>query len=152
MAEVSCNSADECTPAKKAKTEKENESENSGSIHDVEFCLSAFNVKKVLQHNYMRKQIYIEGAFKGHEGPAVVLLEKQNFPDDQETLKELFDDGTILHKLYNNDIYGNYECFPLKKYNGIVYAQCEFVTLFILFSFPSFSIPENKCIVYLFKV
>ncbi|KAK1123795.1 hypothetical protein K0M31_008486 [Melipona bicolor] len=119
MAEVSCNSADECTPTKKTKTERENESENSGSIHDMEFCLSAFSVKKVLQYNCMRKQIYIEGAFKGHEGPAVVLLEKQNFPDDQETLKELFDSGTILHKLYNNDIYGNYECFPLKKYNGI---------------------------------
>ncbi|CAD1475012.1 unnamed protein product [Heterotrigona itama] len=119
MAEISCNSADECTPAKKAKIERENDSENPGSIHDAEFCLSAFNVKKVLQHNCTRKQIYIEGAFKGHEGPAVVVLEKQNFFDDQETLKELFDDKTDLHKLYKNDIYGNYECFPLKKYNGI---------------------------------
>lgn len=133
MAEVSSNNADECTPAKKAKTERENESENPGSIHGAEFCLSAFNVKKVLQHNCTRKQIYIEGAFKGHEGPAIVVLEKQNFFDDQETLKELFDDKTDLHKLYSNDIYGNYECFPLKKYNGIVYVQR--IYNFILFQF-----------------
>ncbi|XP_012173188.1 m7GpppX diphosphatase [Bombus terrestris] len=120
MAEISSNtSANECTPTKKIKIETENECKNATSIHDVEFCSSTFNIKKVLQNNCTRKQICIEGAFKGYEGSAVILLEKQNFSDDEAALKELFNKDTVLHKLYNNNIYGNYECYPLKKYNGI---------------------------------
>ncbi|OAD55572.1 m7GpppX diphosphatase [Eufriesea mexicana] len=120
MAEVSSNnSADECSPAKKAKIQTENISKNTNSIHEGEFCPSIFNTKRVLQNNCMRKQICIEGTFKGYESSAVVVLEKQNFSDDDQSLKELFNKDTVVHKLFSNDVYGNYECFPLKKHNGI---------------------------------
>lgn len=121
MAEISSNnSADECPPTKKAKIQIENTSKNVNSIHETEFCSSIFNIKKILQNNCMRKQICIEGVFKGFEDSAVIILEKQNFSDDKQSMTELFNKDTVFHKLYNNDIYGNYECFPLKKFNGIL--------------------------------
>ncbi|CAK9825645.1 m7GpppX diphosphatase [Anthophora retusa] len=119
MAEVSLNSANECPPAKKIKIETENASKNAQSIHETEICASEFTVKRVLQNNCIRKQICIEGSFEGHEGSAVVVLEKQNFSDEDQFLNEVFNKDTVLNKLYSNDVYGNYECFPVKKYNGI---------------------------------
>ncbi|XP_003693320.1 m7GpppX diphosphatase [Apis florea] len=120
MAEISSNnSADECPPTKKVKIQIENTSKNVNSIHETEFCSSIFNIKRILQNNCMRKQICIEGVFKGFEDSAVIILEKQNFSDDEQSITELFNKDTVFHKLYNNDIYGNYECFPLKKFNGI---------------------------------
>ncbi|XP_076758322.1 decapping enzyme, scavenger [Xylocopa sonorina] len=120
MAEVSSNnSVDECSPAKKAKLETENVLKDSNSIHDTEFCSSIFNTKRVLQNNCTRKQICIEGDFKGYEGSAVIVLEKKNFPDDEQSLKEFFHKDTVLQKLYSNDVYGNYECFPVKKHSGV---------------------------------
>lgn len=119
MADVSTNnSADQCSPAKKAKLEKDTATKNANTVHNAELCSSAFSVKRVLQNNCTRKQICVEGSFKGHEGSAVLILEKQTFSDDEQSLKELFDKGTVLQKLYSNDVYGNYEIFPVKKYNG----------------------------------
>ncbi|XP_066597820.1 m7GpppX diphosphatase isoform X2 [Prorops nasuta] len=109
----------ECPPAKKAKLD-ESSSENNDSIHEKEVNLSTFEMKRILQNNTYRKQICIEGIFKGHECPAVVVLEKKNFPMEELFLKRgFFNESTILRKLYTNDVYGNYECFPTREYNGL---------------------------------
>lgn len=111
----------ECSPAKKFKTETENASKDTDSIHETEICLSTFEVRQVLHNNCSRKQVFVEGTFKGREGSTVIILEKRNFSDDKSCLKEeLFNEDTILRKNYSNDIYGNYECFPLKNYNGML--------------------------------
>ncbi|XP_076236246.1 decapping enzyme, scavenger [Calliopsis andreniformis] len=109
-----------CSPAKKLKTETESDSKNANSLHDNEISLSSFQVKRVLQNNCLRKQVCVEGVFEGYEGSTIILLEKRNFSDDTVSLKkEFFNEDTTLRKLYSNDIYGNYECFPVKTYNGL---------------------------------
>ncbi|XP_017888854.1 m7GpppX diphosphatase [Ceratina calcarata] len=120
MAEESrVNGLDECPAAKKVKIESENPSTNSNSVHAPVLSSALFKPRKILQNNSTRKQICLEGEFKGYEGPAVIVLEKQNFPDDEQALQEFFNDDVSLKKLYTNDLYGNYECFPVKKQNGI---------------------------------
>lgn len=120
MAEiVSDNNVDDCPLLKKSKIDNNDASEKIKNIHENEVALPVFNLNKVLQTNCMRKQICVEGSFEGYDGSAVMILEKQNFADDQKLLKEFFGKDTVFQKLYSNTIYGNYECFPAKKYSGI---------------------------------
>lgn len=122
MAEVPLsNDGDECSPAKKIKIEAENAVENVNDVHETEINLSTFEITRILQNNCLKKQVCVEGIFKGHEGSSVILFEKQNFSDDIPSLKkELFNTDTILQKRYSNDIYGNYDCFPNKEYSGML--------------------------------
>ncbi|XP_031829862.1 decapping enzyme, scavenger [Nomia melanderi] len=121
MAEVSVNTdGDACSPAKKAKLETENTSENVNNLYDVDICLSNFEVTKILDNNNSRKQICVQGVFKGHEGPSIIIFEKSQFSDDPLSLqKQLFNKETTLEKLYSNDIYGNYNCTSFKDSNGL---------------------------------
>lgn len=121
MAEMSVNNdGDQCCPAKKLKVDAENASEDVDNIHDTDICLCNFEVKKILQNNCLRKQVCVEGVFKGHKGSSVILFEKSQFSDDPLSLqKQLFSKDTSIQKLYSNDIYGNYECFALKECNGL---------------------------------
>lgn len=137
MAELaSDNNVVECPLAKKAKLDTENSSENAKNIHENDVTLPAFDLTKVLQTNCMRKQICVQGTFEGYDGPAVMILEKQNFVDDEQALKEFFSKDTAFQKLYSNTIYGNYECFPAKKYTGMftlafnlsLLSLCSFLT------------------------
>ncbi|XP_076632632.1 decapping enzyme, scavenger [Colletes latitarsis] len=121
MAELSLNNdGEECPPTKKLKVDAENSSETVVNIHETEICLSTFEINKILQNNCLRKQVCVEGVFKGHKGSSVVLFERQNFSDDVPSLKkELFNKDTILRKHYSNDVYGNYHCSPIKEYNEL---------------------------------
>ena len=121
MAAVPLNNDEiECSPAKKNKLETKSSSENASDIHENEISLASFEIKRVLQNNCLRKQVCVEGAFKEYKGTTVILLEKQNFATDEESLKrDIFNKDTVLRKLYSNNIYGNYECFPTKDHNGI---------------------------------
>lgn len=110
---------DERPAAKKPKIDVENSPANTDSVHDREITSSLFKPRRVLQNNGTRKQICLEGEFEGYQGPAVVVLEKKNFPNDEQSLQEFFGEDVALNKLYINDLYGNYECFPIKKQNGI---------------------------------
>lgn len=122
MAAVPLNSDEiECSPAKKNKIDANSPSENASDIHENEISLSSFEIKRVLQNNCLRKQVCVEGAFKEYKGSTVILLEKQNFATDEESLKrDIFNKDTTLRKLYSNNIYGNYECFPTKDCNGML--------------------------------
>ncbi|KAL2734063.1 m7GpppX diphosphatase [Vespula squamosa] len=110
----------ECPPAKKIKIEIENTAENDESLHEAEINLSTFEMKRILQNNNTRKQIYIEGTFKGSESPAILSLEKTTFPTDELFLKEgFFNEDTTIQKVFSNHIYANYRCFPIREYNGL---------------------------------
>ncbi|KAK2579493.1 hypothetical protein KPH14_010805 [Odynerus spinipes] len=121
MAEQCVNSDEgECSPAKKIKLDIENTTENDDDMHEAEINLSTFEMKRILQNNSARKQIYIEGTFKGSESPAILSLEKTTFPMDELFLKKgFFNEDTTIQKVFSNHIYGNYKCFPIKEYNGL---------------------------------
>ncbi|XP_015185669.1 PREDICTED: m7GpppX diphosphatase [Polistes dominula] len=117
-----CVDTDEgdCSPAKKLKLDVEDTTEKNDDMHEAEINLSTFEMKRILQNNITRKQIYIEGTFKGSESPAILSLEKTTFPTDEIFLKEgFFNEDTTMQKVFSNHIYGNYKCFPVKKYNGL---------------------------------
>lgn len=116
MAECKTKSEDNNTdsPAKRLKVEDECEERN-----EVVVSLSTFEMNRILNSNVMRKQIFIQGTFKGSEDPAVLILEKKMFPQEELFLKRgFFNESTILRKNYQNDVYGSYECFPTREYNG----------------------------------
>lgn len=119
MAELKRHEKDETvsSPAKKIKLDVKDE-DDQGKTIDVIDNWHNFEVKRVLNNNIVRKQIWLEGTFKGHESTAIVLLEKKIFPDESESLKNFFDDETLLKHVFDNDAYGTYECFPIREYNG----------------------------------
>lgn len=121
MAEAVSNvDATDSSPAKKIKLSTEETAKDDDSIHETKLCLSTFEMTRILNNNCTRKQICIEGTFKGRESPAIVLLEKKNFTEEESFLKKgYFNEDTSLRKLFRNDIYGNYEIFPIKEYNGL---------------------------------
>lgn len=115
MAEA-CTSTEnaECPPAKKIKLGCENDE------NDTSLCFSNFMVTRILQNNCTRKQICIEGTFKDRDEPAIVLLEKKTFPIDEPSLKSaFFNEDATMRKLFSNDIYRNYVCFPETEHNGL---------------------------------
>ncbi|XP_043275055.1 m7GpppX diphosphatase [Venturia canescens] len=120
MAEVKRYEKDELvdSPAKKIKLDVEIKDAQEKSIDVIENWQN-FEVKRVLNNNIVRKQVWLEGSFKGHENTAIVLLEKKTFPDESENLKNFFDDETLLKHLFDNDAYGSYECFPIREHNGL---------------------------------
>lgn len=126
---TSVNDGD-CLPAKKIKLDdestdvvKKNQGENDTS--EAELDLSSFKVTKVLQNNCARKLICMEGTFEDREDSAVVLLEQRSFPYDKTVLKkDFFDEKTIFKKIFTNDIYRNYNCFPAEDHNGTSICLC----------------------------
>ncbi|XP_033227226.1 m7GpppX diphosphatase [Belonocnema kinseyi] len=109
----------ECSPEKKVKSELE-KCENDVSVHKSAISLSNFQMKRLLNVNSARKQVFVEGNFAGHDSSAIVILEKKSFPVEEIFLNRgFFNEGTIIRKNYRNGIYGNYECFPTREYNGI---------------------------------
>ncbi|KAL7294556.1 hypothetical protein TKK_0012082 [Trichogramma kaykai] len=91
-----------------------------GSVHEQHLSLANFQLTRVLNVNSVRKQIFVEGKFRGYSSPAVVILEKKVFPEDEIFLKRgFFNEGTIIRRLFSNDVYGNYECFPTREHNGL---------------------------------
>ncbi|XP_011500565.1 PREDICTED: m7GpppX diphosphatase [Ceratosolen solmsi marchali] len=122
MAEQSVDgAATEESLAKKMKAiEPEEASKVADSVHDTALRLSSFQMTRILNVNSMRKQLMVEGTFKGQESPAIVIMEKKVFPEDDIFLKRgFFNEGTIIRKVYSNDVYGNYECFPTREHNGL---------------------------------
>ena len=101
---------------KKFDVNKDCESKDTGI--DLIASWQNFEVKRVLNNNVVRKQIWLEGNFKGHESTAIVLLEKKNFPEEETSLMNFFNEETMLKNVFDNDAYGSYECFPIKEHNG----------------------------------
>lgn len=101
---------------KKCKIESE---DNAMGIHKSLKDLSKFRLKRVLSNHAGKKLLCMEGTFSGYDGAAVLLMEKKPFVEDN--LREnFFNEGSTLSKEFENDLYGNYSCFPPVEYNSYV--------------------------------
>lgn len=79
--------------------------------------LSTFVPEKVLRNNTAGKSVFLQGRFGA--SPAVLLLEKTSFAEENLTKgADYFSAQSVLKKVFQNDIYGNYECFPKPDLNG----------------------------------
>ncbi|ODM89692.1 m7GpppX diphosphatase, partial [Orchesella cincta] len=74
--------------------------------------LSGFTLKNVLSNSADVKRLTVEGTFPDGQ-TAVVVLDKKPFTE--ENFKELFSSGSRLKQIFQNDIYGNYDCVPGEK-------------------------------------
>lgn len=134
-----CASANDLPPTKKIKLDdvddgstdklddvvEKNPDENNAD--ETELNLSGFKVTRVLQNNCARKLICMEGTFVDREGQAIVLLEQRSFPYDKVVLeKDFFDGKTLFRKVFTNDIYRNYNCFPIEEHNSTQSAFIDF--------------------------
>lgn len=123
---------EDCPPTKKIKVDDGNTAVvekklDENNTNETELDLSGFKVTRVLQNNCARKLICMEGTFKDREGPAVVLLEQRSFPYDKVVLeKDFFDRKTTFRKVFTNDVYRNYNCFPTEEHNSILICLCRF--------------------------
>ena len=140
MAEQASSDGENETPKRlKFESDKDNSNDNNllvtnddgdtefkkdGSVHDTHLSLSTFQLKRVLNVNSVRKKIYVEGVFKGYKNPAIIVLEKKTFPEEEIFLNRgFFNEGAIIRRLFCNDIYGNYECFPTREHNGMFFTN-----------------------------
>lgn len=114
--ENSCNSDEVCIDLSKPSEAPQYE-------------LSDFEATKVLNNNSNRKTVCILGRFKNMADDALLLLEKKAFANSQLQSKAdanscgdadlgYFSPQTKLRKEFQNDIYGNYECFPMPEINS----------------------------------
>lgn len=100
--------------AKKLKISQQNEN----GVSDNQLELKDFLPEKILNNNTNRKTVCIQGTFKGKSGVALILFEKNAFKEEDLNDKGYFSADTELQTFFQNDIYGNYECFPRPTLNG----------------------------------
>ena len=78
--------------------------------------MSSFKLKRVLNENSERKEIFLEGRFPGDEStPAVLILGKPPFASD--ALPSLLNEGTTLEKTFRNDVYYKFDAMPDPRAN-----------------------------------
>lgn len=95
-----------------------NENESTVNEHQVE--LKDFVVEKILNNNTNRKTVCVVGKFKNKSGVALISFEKNAFKEEELSESEdgYFSSETNLRTFFQNDIYGNFECFPRQALNG----------------------------------
>ncbi|KAI4469778.1 histidine triad hit protein member [Holotrichia oblita] len=116
---VEGNNLNENHPVKKRKLDdavKEKQADVHSNIED----LSSFKLEKILNNNTRSKIVCLQGTFSDADGAGLVILEKSAF--EEENLKcnsEYFSTSSHLKKVFHNDIYGNYEYYPVSQLNSI---------------------------------
>nr|CAG4643223.1 EOG090X06NK [Ilyocryptus agilis] len=75
-----------------------------------------FTYKRTLREDLESRTVAVEGTFDV-SSPAVILLEKTPFTSD-EVLGVLSSDTQLL-KIFHNDIYGSFLCYPEKNFNAL---------------------------------
>lgn len=81
--------------------------------------LKDFILEKILNNNTNRKTVCVLGKFKDKSGVALVILEKNAFKEEDLGNEGYFSVDTEVTTFFENDIYGNYECFPRSAINGV---------------------------------
>lgn len=100
--------------SKKLKIDNENEN----GVSETHLELKDFELEKVLNNSTFRKTVCVLGKFKDKSGVALIHLEKNAFKEEDLDNKGYFSEDTELKTFFQNDIYGNYECFPRTSING----------------------------------
>ncbi|XP_037970462.2 m7GpppX diphosphatase [Plutella xylostella] len=93
--------------------------ENGNSVSENQFQLKDFTLDKVLNNNTRGKTVCVLGKFKNKSGQALIIFEKNAFKEDDLNESGFFSDETQLRIYFQNDIYGNFECFPKSSINGV---------------------------------
>ena len=76
---------------------------------------SSFKLKSILTNSADYKRAIVEAVHKdGSTG--VIILDKKPFTE--EVLAEFLSDKSKLRQLFQNDIYGSYDCFPIASASG----------------------------------
>jgi len=71
--------------------------------------------RSVLSNSIDQKRVVVEGSYNGDS--VIVILDKKPFTDD--SLKENLCSGkNKLSCLFQNDIYGSYNCLPVEEFSG----------------------------------
>lgn len=91
---------------------------NENDVNDNQLKLKDFNVEKVLNNNTNRKTVCVQGKFNDKVGVGLIILEKNAFKEEELDGKGYFSEDSELRTLFQNDIYGNFECFPRSSING----------------------------------
>lgn len=98
------------------------------------YDLSTFHLDRILSNNTKSKTITVLGTFPSPKSPeinnqAIVVLEKTAFTDiDVNTLTAEYDENGMQRRYFSietklkqdfiNDIYGNFQCFPIPAINS----------------------------------
>ncbi|XP_049882294.1 m7GpppX diphosphatase [Pectinophora gossypiella] len=101
--------------SKKSKIVEQNE--NGVSENNLE--LQDFIPEKILNNNTNRKTVCVQGKFKEKSGVGLILFEKNAFKEEELNNTGYFSEDSELRTFFQNDIYGNYECFPKPSLNGV---------------------------------
>lgn len=129
MSDGACQNVDsDQTVSKKFKISEENEN----GVIDNQLKLKDFILEKVLYNNTNRKTVCVQGKFINKSGVGLIIFEKNAFKEEDLDGKGYFSEDTELHTFFQNDIYGNFVCFPRPSING----KHEFTPTFpIIFTF-----------------
>ncbi|CAB3254620.1 unnamed protein product [Arctia plantaginis] len=93
--------------------------ENGNGVTDTQLKLKDFILERILNNSTNRKSVCVLGKFKDKSGVALVHLEKNAFKEEDLDSVGYFSADTELKTFFQNDIYGNYECFPPSSVNGV---------------------------------
>ncbi|XP_063390197.1 m7GpppX diphosphatase [Cydia fagiglandana] len=116
MSDGNCqNDVLEPPSAKKIKFNNENDVNVNGNNLE----LKDFVVEKILNNNTNRKTVCVQGKFKDKSGVAIVILEKNAFKEEELDNDGYFSVDSQLRTFFENDIYGNFECYPKASLNGV---------------------------------
>lgn len=100
--------------AKKIKKDEQNEN----GVKESQLELKDFIPTNIINNNTNRKTVCVLGNFKDKSGVALVLLEKNAFKAEELDSNGYFSAESELKTFFQNDIYGNFECFPKNSING----------------------------------
>ncbi|XP_050680229.1 m7GpppX diphosphatase [Leptidea sinapis] len=81
--------------------------------------LKDFIPNKILNNNTNRKTVSVLGNFKDKNCVGIVILEKNAFKEEELNSDGYFCEDTKLNTFFQNDIYGNFECFPKTSLTGV---------------------------------
>ena len=110
-------------PLKVARISEDSSAFSSLSICESLTSFEGFKLTRVLKENPENKLIALEGTFNSSDSetsvePAVILLEKTHF-GESDLHNILSSSKTSLEKVFCNDIYGNFSCYPPPELNPI---------------------------------
>ncbi|XP_037293316.1 m7GpppX diphosphatase-like [Manduca sexta] len=108
---------DEYSPpsCKKAKIDNE----NVNDVSENKLQLKDFVIEKILSNNTNRKTVSVTGKFKDKSGVGLIIFEKNAFKEEDLSEEGYFCSETELRTFFQNDIYGNYECFRAPLISGV---------------------------------
>ncbi|XP_026324530.1 m7GpppX diphosphatase [Hyposmocoma kahamanoa] len=116
MSDGACQNVDSdqicCKKRKISELHENNVNENQLKLED-------FIPEKVLNNNTNRKTVCVQGKFKDKTGVGLIVLEKNAFKEEELDENGYFSEDSELRTLFQNDIYGNFECFPRSSINGL---------------------------------